>query len=92
MPLWGVVSGREVSRHPSRRRELSGGCCPSFGASNYDSVCASPCIATGFGCCVFEVSGCTESVATNYLASATADSGLCAHAVAGCTVSVRGAK
>ena len=57
----------------SRRRSLGsmralshpGGCCPSPGASNYDSACDNPCIDTDFGCCTFTVSGCTDSRATN---------------------------
>jgi len=72
----------------SRRRRLSGGCCPAPGASNYDTACDNPCVDTSLACCNYDVTGCTDSLANNFLSSATAgDPGsLCEYNIYGCTV------
>ena len=78
---------------PDARRLQQGGaaqtgCCPIDGASNYVPSCSAPCVASGFDCCSFDVYGCMDSRALNYVSAATVQrsADACVQPIRGCAV------
>ena len=65
-------------------------CCPVSAASNFESNCANPCVAGGFGCCAFDAYGCMDSRALNFVPAATAQrpEDTCIFPVPGCMIRV----
>lgn len=75
----------------SRSRLLqTGSCCPGDNSLNFDSACVDHCCdAFGCSCCVYPLTGCTDSFATNYnpTAEAELEPSSCAYPLrAGCTI------
>lgn len=70
------LSTATVERSPS---DCAFGGCMDPGATNYDP---SATFSLGVSACTFPVSGCTESIADNFLSSATVDDGSCI--ISGC--------
>eukprot|EP00964_Phaeocystis_antarctica_P094023 scaffold60793_cov128-Phaeocystis_antarctica.AAC.1 len=72
-----------------RRRKLShvsgGDLCEYPGAINYWSAAVNYGFPLSWSECVYAVSGCTDSGASNYLANANTDNGGCTFPIFGCT-------
>ena len=77
-----ALDGREERAGPRERRQLTEGCRDPRASTYADD----PLIIHNNAYCSYDVLGCTYSLAVNYLAQATADSGHCDYWIHGCTI------